>query len=196
MKISIVEIKRLETAITKLMVNRKDLQTLKVKDILHDIVCYCKKTTFKGRMKFAKKIINGEKTYIKRKNLTEEQLQARRLFELRWVQYAMIHIPGFKEKHNKRNREWAQRQRDEKTPQWEQINLNARLRRAKYKIDMVSKDPIKCKVDKCICNRDPQRTNNQKINVCQKTAYYTLYNGYCIPNDHPFIDKIKGKSPD
>ena len=89
MKLTIDQIKELEIAITALIVHRKDLETLKIKDILHDIICYCKKNSFEERMKFAKRIINGEKTYIKRKFLTIVQLKARRLFELRWLQYIL-----------------------------------------------------------------------------------------------------------
>src|ERR1035441_486483 len=113
MKLTIDQIKELEIAITPLMINRKDLETLIVKDVLHDIICYCKKTSFEERMKFAKRIINGEKTYIKRKFLSIEQLKARRLFEYLWLKNKMIDDIEYKEKHNEDNREWAQRQRDE-----------------------------------------------------------------------------------
>ena len=194
MKLTIDQIKELEIAITALIVHRKDLETLKIKDILHDIICYCKKNSFEERMKFAKRIINGEKTYIKRKFLSIEQLKARRLFEYLWLKNKMIDDIEYKEKHNEDNREWAQRQRDEKTDQWKQINLNSCLRRAEYKLEAASIEPIKCKIDKCICPRLPQRSNNHQINGCQKTAQYTLYNGYCIPNNHRFINMINNKT--
>jgi hypothetical protein len=194
MKLSIDQIKELEIAITALIIHRKDLETLTVKDVLHDIVCYCKKNSFADRMKFAIKIINGEKTYIKRKFLTIAQLKARRLFELRWLQNALKNKIGYKEKHNDDNKKWAQKQRDEQTPQRDQININSCLRRIKYKEDAISTEPIPCKIDLCICVRLPQRSNNHQVNGCQKTGQYTLFKGHCIPNEHRFIYLIRDKS--
>jgi hypothetical protein len=194
MKISIEQIKELEIAITALMVNRKDLETLKIKDILHDIVCYCKKTSFEERMKFAKRIINGEVTHIKIKFLSIAQLKARKLFQFLWLKNELINNSKYKEKHNDRNKKWAQKQRDENTEQLKQINLNSCLRRANYKLVAASIKPIRCKIDKCICNRLPQRSNNHQVNGCQKTAQYTLFDGFCIPNEHRYILMIKNKS--
>src|ERR1700722_15869757 len=98
MKIDLEDIDKLNDAITVLWNDRKDLETLEIRDVLHDIICYCKKNSFEERLKFAKKIINGEVTYNKRKHLTIKELENRRIFEKWWLIHAKENIPGYNDK--------------------------------------------------------------------------------------------------
>lgn len=108
---------------------------------------------------------------------------------------AILNFPGYRLKCNLRNIEWWRFQKENKTDQWVQINLNKRLARLKYKIDQNSTEPIVCKINKMICPHKPERHNNHQMDGCQKTELYTLHNGHCIPNEHLWIDKISKSSP-
>jgi hypothetical protein len=194
MKLSLIEIEELEIGVTELMVNRRYLEDITVSDIVNDIIAYCNKASFEEKMKFAKKRINREINRKRFKYITIPKRMERRAFEKRWVQNAMINLPGFREKHNKQSKEYSKSQCENKTLQWFQKKANKVLARLVYKDTQISEDPICCKIHKGICKRLPERSNNHQENGCPKTDQYTLFNGHCIPNGHKYIKRIKDQS--
>jgi len=175
--------------ICSLLLKRTDLKTMTCLDVLHDLIVDNKRHTLKEYVEMAKKIINGETTYEKRKFLTIEQLKERRIFEYNWLKNAIENFPGYREKCKKRNIEWWRFQMENKTQQWVQINLNKKLDRLEYKIKQKSNEPIFCKIHNGICTRLPQRHNNHQEKSCQKTELYTLKNEVCFPKGHKDIPK-------
>jgi hypothetical protein len=193
MKIKNEDIEELHAAIIVLWNDRKDMETMTMRDVLHDIFCYCKKNSFEERMKFAKKRINGELTYKKLKVLTIEQLERRRIFEKWWLKNKKKTDPDYHNKHKARNNAWAQRQRDEKTPQHDQINANSRMRWEEYNINRISKGVIDCVIHKQVCNRMTNHKKYHHTDGCPRSEDYTLYKKICVPNDSVYIQDVLEK---